>query len=126
MLSGQTSEHAPLPAPGESAASLEARARAYLHVNCGTCHRPGGPGYGLADYRYDTPWASARACNEPSILAAYPGYDLVEPGDHARSVVWLRAQTRGDNQMPPLASTLVDGPGASLLSHWIDELSGCP
>jgi uncharacterized repeat protein (TIGR03806 family) len=126
MLSGTLTSLPPLPGHTQSAASLQMRADAYLHVNCSNCHRPGGPGYGSADYRYDTLLANKNICNRESILSAYPGLDLIEPGAHDQSVVWLRMSQRTQNFMPPIASKLADGEGAALLQQWIDGLTGCP
>jgi uncharacterized repeat protein (TIGR03806 family) len=126
MLSGDTAPRAPLPAHDDERASLQLRAEAYLHVNCSNCHRPGGTGHGSADYRYDTPFAQKNVCNRRAILDAYPGLDLVEPGAHDQSVVWLRMSQRVASFMPPLGSTVADAPGAALLARWIDGLAGCP
>jgi hypothetical protein len=126
MISGGPGELAPFASLSEAQASLAARARAYLHINCSNCHRPGGPGYGLADYRFDTAFAKSNTCDKPSILAAFSGMDLIEPGDHASSVVWLRSSKRGADQMPPIASSVVDLSGTTVLADWIESLSGCP
>jgi uncharacterized repeat protein (TIGR03806 family) len=126
MLSGNLSSQPPLPAHGQTAAALHQRAQAYLHVNCSNCHRPGGTGQGTADYRYDTLFGSKNVCNQESFLGAYPGVDLIEPGNHNASVVWLRMSQRNQNFMPPIASKLADTEGSSLLSQWIDAMVGCP
>jgi uncharacterized repeat protein (TIGR03806 family) len=126
MLSGNLNSLPPLPGHNTTTAALHQRAQAYLHVNCSNCHRPGGPGYGTADYRYDTPFGSKNVCNQESFLTAYPGLDLIEPGNHNASVVWLRMSQRNQNFMPPIASKLADGEGASVLSQWIDAMVGCP
>ena len=47
--------HASLEEP-HGAAALDDRARSYLHANCSSCHRPGGPGRGEVDLRFTTPW----------------------------------------------------------------------
>ncbi len=125
-LSGQTQALPPLPSLSDTSPDIEMRAEAYLHVNCAHCHRPGGTGQGNADYRYDTPLSQMNICNESSILGAYSGLDLVEPGDADTSVVWLRASTRGQNQMPPIATTIVDTTGVGLLEAWINGLTSCP
>jgi uncharacterized repeat protein (TIGR03806 family) len=126
LLPAATASLPPFPSHALDAVSLQMRAESYLHVNCSNCHRPGGPGYGTADYRYDTPFASKHVCNQGAILAAFPGLDLVEPGDHAASVVWLRMSQRNASFMPPIASAVPDAAGATLLETWIDGLTGCP
>ena len=40
--------------PNDENASLDDRARAYLHTNCSGCHRPGGPPGRNLDLRYQT------------------------------------------------------------------------
>jgi hypothetical protein len=126
MLSSSPARLPPFPGHNQSAASLQMRADAYLHVNCSNCHRPTGPGYGTADYRYTTPFANKNICNQGSILSAYSGLDLIEPGDHSSSVVWLRMSQRDADFMPPVGSTLPDAEGATFLQQWIDSLTGCP
>src|SRR5262249_31081408 len=42
-------------AHGDTSATLEERARTYLHVNCSHCHRPGSGVPVPIDLRYDTP-----------------------------------------------------------------------
>jgi hypothetical protein len=36
-----------------------------------------------------------------------------------------RANRRGSDGMPPLASNEVDADGVALLTQWINELTGC-
>ena len=48
--------------PTNPAASLDERARAYLHSNCSGCHQPGGPTPSNMDLRYTTPFASTGTC----------------------------------------------------------------
>jgi hypothetical protein len=52
----------PFPFLDNTDTSLDRRARAYLHENCGYCHRPNGPGQGPMDFRFeecDAAWAFA-------------------------------------------------------------------
>lgn len=126
MLSGTTTALPPFPGHTQTGVAYNQRAEAYLHVNCSNCHRPGGTGQGTADYRFDTPLPGKNICNAESFLPAYPGLDLVEPGHHDQSVVWLRMSQRQANFMPPIASKLADAQGANLLQTWIDQLVGCP
>jgi len=118
---------AALPSPSDTTRTLTERARSYLHVNCSSCHRPGGGTPAAIDLRYDTALASSGACAAP-ILGdlGVPGANIITPGSPASSVLYLRMNTRGANQMPPLASALVDTDGAALISSWIQSLSSCP
>jgi hypothetical protein len=103
------------------------RARAWLHTNCASCHRPGGTGRGTADYRYTTPLAEMGVCDiepEGSTL------DLVEPrliapGAPERSLAWRRTQETGRARMPPISSHVVDVVGTTLLADWIRSLDAC-
>jgi hypothetical protein len=50
---------------------------------------------------------------------------VVAPGDAARSVLVERMSRRDVSGMPPLGSGVVDSSGVTLLSSWINSLSGC-
>ncbi|WP_164016609.1 PQQ-dependent sugar dehydrogenase [Pyxidicoccus trucidator] len=108
--------------------SAEARARAYLHVNCAVCHRPNGLGRGAADLRFTTPLAGAGVCDAPPELGelGVPGARLVLPGHPEKSLVSLRMHARDSFQMPPLATRLVDAEGTALVDAWITSLTRCP
>jgi uncharacterized repeat protein (TIGR03806 family) len=118
---------AALPSPSDAAHTLTERARSYLHANCSNCHRPGVGTPASIDLRYDTTLASSGAC-APPILGnlGVPGANIITPGNPASSVLYLRMSTRGANQMPPLASALVDTDGAALIAGWIQSMSSCP
>ncbi len=115
----------PLPAPEESASS-EAHARAYLHVNCSPCHRPGGAGLGSMDLRISGP-SSSFCMTEPTQgdLGA-PEARILTPGRPNDSLLFLRASRRGEGAMPPLASEQVDADGQKVLERWIESMGGCP
>lgn len=118
---------AALPSPSDTTRTLTERARSYLHANCSNCHRPGGGTPASIDLRYDTALASGGACAAPILgNLGVSGANIITPGSPATSVLYLRMNTRGANQMPPLASSLVDTDGASLISSWIQSLSSCP
>jgi len=51
---------------GRDEDSIEIRARSYLAVNCGNCHRSNGPAAGLGDFRIDTKFELAKLCNVPA------------------------------------------------------------
>jgi uncharacterized repeat protein (TIGR03806 family) len=105
-------------------ASAQARARAYLDVNCAPCHHPGGPAPGGLDLRIDTPLADASIVGvPPEERLGLAGEERLAPGDHAHSSLWLRMGIRGERgQMPPLASLRVDEQGRALVARFVDEL----
>jgi uncharacterized repeat protein (TIGR03806 family) len=107
-------------------ASVEQRARAYMHANCAICHRPGGSMAGM-DLRADTALAAMAVCNvEPTRSDKTLG-PLLKPGDHVHSIVSLRMHSLMDKfRMPQLATSVVDPVGTSVVDAWIDGLTGCP
>ncbi len=114
--------------PADGSATLEARARAYLHTNCANCHQPNGPTPSNIDLRYSTPLASTGTCDELPLQGDLGVTDarIVAPGDAARSLLVIRPNRRDVHGMPPLGSTIVDAAGVQLLTDWINGLSGCP
>jgi uncharacterized repeat protein (TIGR03806 family) len=116
-----------LPEPGALGSPLEGRARAWLHGNCASCHRPAGTG-GSIDLRFSTPLGAASACNvEPSRgTLEIAGAKLIAPGDPAKSLVAVRPRRVGANRMPPLATRIVDTAGLGVVDAWITSLAGCP
>ena len=116
-----------LPAPGDVSRTLEDRARAYLHVNCASCHQPGASGRGLMDLRYGVSLAASGLCEPPTLGdLGVEGARLVAPGDPERSMITVRAGRRDAYQMPPVGSEWVDEAGMSLLEGWIGEMASCP
>ena len=118
--------YARLPNPLGTAPSLPERARAYLHVNCSQCHRPGGPTNVDMDLRWLTPVARMRTHG-----VAPTGGDLgiagarrIDPGSRETSLVWQRIRRLDNKRMPPLGSHVVHGAGVALLGEWID--AGAP
>jgi uncharacterized repeat protein (TIGR03806 family) len=129
MLSGNKAALAPFADIADETVSLETRGLAYLHVNCSSCHRPGGIGGGPMDARFDTSLANKGICNVNPTLGGLgvPNAKLFSPGNPDASVVFLRMNQRDSSAaMPPLASTIVDAKGAALLSNWLGSLTSCP
>lgn len=116
-----------LPSPADTARTLAERARSYLHANCSNCHRPGGGTPTSLDLRYDTALSASGACAAPlNGNLGVAGANIITPGSPLTSVLYLRMNTRGTNQMPPFASSIVDTDGAALVASWIQSLSACP
>lgn len=105
---------APVPPPS----SVEERARAYLDVNCGLCHRSAGPAAGLGDLRREATLGQMFVCNVPTNDRA-SGLVRLKPGDPASSAIVQRMRANDATRMPPLASAIVDEEGASLVESWI-------
>ncbi len=114
--------------PTDGSASLEDRARAYLHTNCAQCHQPGGPTPTNMDLRWTTALASTNTCDvDPgSGDLDFPDPKIIDPGDSANSMLVVRISRRDVHGMPPIGTNLVDTDGVALLSSWINGLSGCP
>ena len=114
-----------LPDIGDSSASLEDRARGYLHANCSMCHRPNGPGQGPEDFRYWLSTSQIGAINEDPTQGdmGVAGGKLITPGSPSTSIMLLRTQTLDPSfRMPPLATAVVDSEGTQLLSDWIQSM----
>ncbi len=115
------------PALGDPSASAEARARAYLHVNCAFCHFEGGTGGGSLDLRAELSLEETGLCDAPSEGdLGLTDARIVAPGAPERSVLLARMGLRGERQMPPLASEEVDAEGLTVLTQWVRELPSCP
>jgi uncharacterized repeat protein (TIGR03806 family) len=114
--------------PADASASLDARARAYLHTNCSQCHRPGGPTPTPLDLRATTALGMTNACNtapQSGDLGIGASARLIAPGSAANSLVVQRMNRRDQHAMPPLASLEVDAAGVALITQWINGLTGC-
>jgi uncharacterized repeat protein (TIGR03806 family) len=116
-----------LPDPYGSNGSLADRARAYLHTNCAQCHRPNGGTPTNLDLRFATTLAGTNACNSTPQAGDLGINDarIIAAGDASRSVLAARIGRRDTQGMPPLASSVVDAAGVSLVTAWINSLTGC-
>ena len=128
LLSGNLTALAPFPAKDDATAPVDTRARAYLAVNCSNCHRPNGPGRGMWNALFDTPFKDMMICNAAPQQGdlGVTGATLLTPHTHASSLIWMRMSQRTMAFMPPLASKVPDMVGADLLSKWIDGITACP
>ncbi|MDY3556709.1 PQQ-dependent sugar dehydrogenase [Gemmata sp. JC717] len=112
--------------PYDKTQPLAERAKAYLHVNCSSCHVEAGGGNAQMDLGYATAWDKMRLVDVKPVHQSFGLADarLVAPGAPERSVVLHRIAQRGPNtgQMPPLSSARVDRPGVELLTEWCKSL----
>ncbi len=117
----------PLARPDEAAATLESKARAWLHVNCAYCHDGLGPSGTPLDLRVDTLLKDTGTCDAIPARGDLGIADarIIVPGDPDRSLLWVRTSLRDVHMMPPLATAIVD-PDATLVRDWIAALEACP
>lgn len=111
--------------PADESASLEARARAYLHANCAHCHVEAGGGNAQIDLEFSTATAKMKAIDVPPLHHTFDKADarVIAPGDPNRSSLLARVTRRGAGQMPPLATATVDAKAAEMLAAWVRSLS---
>jgi uncharacterized repeat protein (TIGR03806 family) len=114
--------------PSDTSAPLGDRARAYLHTNCAQCHRSQGPTAVPLDLRYSVLLSSTGACDVPPTagdLGLGASARIVAPGNPDVSALVARMNRRDANQMPPLASNVIDTAGVTLIRDWIASLTTC-
>lgn len=112
----------------DDTASVAARARAWLHVNCAQCHLPGGPTGRPIDLRYTTALEDMSACDVGPTGPDYgiSGVRLIKPGEPDASLLHYRdAATTAPARMPPLGTRLVDEEALAVQRQWIEALTGC-
>ncbi len=94
--------------PADTSLSVNARTRAYMDVNCGTCHNPTGPDKANAmDMRLDA--ADTRLLTEGKIV----------PGSPADSILFQKTSSEMDRM--PLISLRVDAQGVDLFKQFIEQ-----
>ena len=110
-----------------SSGNVNSRARAYLDMNCSSCHRKGGIGFtsGL-DLRYDqrepvkfgvfkTPVAAGRGAGN--------GRFVIEPGHPDRSILLYRLKSTDPGvRMPIVGRSMAHDEGVALIRQWIAEM----
>ncbi len=117
----RAADTAKLTNPYDAQAPLEARAKAYLHVNCSSCHVEAGGGNAKMELGVNTPLKGMRLVDVEPIHDRFdlPDAKLVAPGSPEKSVLYQRLSRRGTGQMPPLMSTEVDREAVDLFRQWI-------
>lgn len=108
----------------DESADLGQRMRSYLHANCSCCHIGAGGGNSRILFDFGTPMADTRAIDEKPVHATFGIEDarVVAPGAPERSILHYRLSRRGQAQMPPLGSAVVDEAAVELVRRWIESL----
>lgn len=109
---------------------MEDRAKAFLDINCGYCHRPNTSIRANFDARFKTPLGSM---NLIMGLLEHPiegesENRVIVPGKPEQSMLYRRlAAVHDEISMPPLAKNLMDSASVSFIEEWIlsmDEQAG--
>lgn len=117
----------------DPSAPLEARARAYLDINCAHCHNRLGPAdtSGLSLEASETSAVALGVCKSPIAAGRGTGnrrFGIV-PGDPDASItVYRMASTDPGSMMPELGRVLAHEEGVELIRDWIaawPEGRGC-
>lgn len=113
-----------LAAPFDASANINDRARAYLHANCGHCHRFNGGGSSYIYLQYDLPLQDIKAVGFKPTQGTFgiPEANILTPGDPYRSVLYYRLAKIGPGHMPHLGAKIVDQRGLELIHDWIRQL----
>lgn len=106
---------------------LEARARAYLDVNCGHCHNPRGPARTSGLYLDAGPHGLREMglCKPPVAAGQGTGdrqFDIV-PGKPDESILIYRMESVKPNEMmPEIGRSSPHAEGVALISAWIKSI----
>lgn len=115
--------------PGDPQATVSARARAYLDINCGHCHQPGGSGdtSGLFLHAAENSAMRLGVCKPPVAAGRGAGghrFSIV-PGQPESSILSYRIESQETGVlMPELGRSLVHDEGLALINAWISNQSG--
>lgn len=112
-------------------ATLDERARSYLHANCAHCHRPDAD-MNAFDLRFGVSLHDTMVCNAPLTMGdvGLPDAVVLAPGQPMKSSIWLRMNapigTYMNLHMPRIANYQFDTQGLQLISDWIKSVKTCP
>jgi putative heme-binding domain-containing protein len=112
--------------PADTSQPLEARARAYLHANCGHCHVEHGGGSVDLRLQYPVPVAGMKAVGIRPSRGDFglPDACLIKGGDPYASTLFFRMAKFGRDRMPHIGSERPDEAGLKLIEQWIAGMGG--
>lgn len=110
--------------PSDESQPLEARARAYLHANCGHCHSEHGGGAVALRFGFPTSIAEMKAVDVKPTRGEFglPDARIIKPGDPHASTLYFRMSKHGRDRMPHIGSEIPDEAGLELIARWIESL----
>jgi len=109
--------------------SIEARARAYLDVNCAHCHSPGGAASNTGLYLSDLETDQVRLgfCKTPVATGKASAdmlFDTVRGHPETSILVHRMASDEPKIMMPEIGRTITHQEGVELIRQWIASLNG--
>jgi putative heme-binding domain-containing protein len=112
--------------PTDESQPLEARARSYLHANCGHCHSDHGGGSVPLRLQFPTPVDEMHALGIRPTRGdfALPDARIIKPGDPYTSTLYFRMAKFGRDRMPHIGSERPDEAALHLIAQWIARMSG--
>lgn len=109
---------------------LDARAKAYLEINCAHCHSPSGAAASTGLFLATEIWTDSNQygkCKHPVAAGfASGGRDFdIYPGDPEKSILYYRINHQHlAIRMPQLGRTVVHKEAVVMLHNWIEKISG--
>ncbi len=127
LLTGVPVDSAAIPDWRDEQASVDARARAYLDINCGHCHQPAGPASNSGLFlTWETPAGANLGVNKAPVAAGRGSGGrmvAIKPGDPDASILLYRMEsTETGVMMPELARTQRHDEAVSLVRAWIKDM----
>jgi putative heme-binding domain-containing protein len=112
--------------PTDPKQSLEARARGYLHANCGHCHFEHGGGTVSLRLQFSVPNAEMKAIGVRPTRGDFglPDAYIIKPGEPWSSTLYYRMAKFGRDRMPHVGADWPDEAGLRLMEDWITGLAG--
>lgn len=110
--------------PADIREPLEARARSYLHANCGHCHSDDGGGSVPMRLKFPIAVDQMKAVGVRPTRGdfAMPDACIIKPGDPGASTLYFRMAKFGRDRMPHIGSERPDEAGLKLIEQWINNL----
>ncbi len=110
--------------PADAAQPPEARARAYLHANCGHCHMEHGGGSVPLRLQFPVTPDRMNAVGVRPTRGDFglPDACIIKPGDPYASTLFFRMTKFGRDRMPHIGSEWPDEAGLRLIEQWIVSL----
>lgn len=110
--------------PTDERQPLDARARSYLHANCGHCHSDHGGGSVPLRLPFNLPLHELNAIGVPPTRGdlTLPDARIVTPGEPFSSTLYFRMAKFGRDRMPHIGSEQPDEEGLELVAQWIASM----